>query len=73
MSRIRPSLGRYGALALAAVVTAGCGRGAAPAAEPAATATAAEPKTSVQLSEADASTAGIETAPARIVERVEPL
>jgi len=71
MSRIRPSLGRLGALALAAVVAAGCGRGAAPAAEPAAT--AAEPKTSVQVSEADAATAGIQTAPAGVVERVEPL
>ena len=59
------------AIALTAALTAACGRSAPPAAEN--TPAASEPRTSVQVSPSDARAVGIETAPARIVERVEPL
>jgi cobalt-zinc-cadmium efflux system membrane fusion protein len=60
----------FGVLALATLLASACG-GASPPAEEATT--EAEPRTSVQVSEADANAAGIQTAPARAVERVEPL
>lgn len=58
------------ALTLAALVTVACG-GSPPAAEKAPA--AAEPRSSVQVSPDDARAAGIETATARVVDRVEPL
>ncbi|MGE3886471.1 MAG: efflux RND transporter periplasmic adaptor subunit [Vicinamibacterales bacterium] len=56
-------------LAIAALAS-GCGSGAPQETAPAA---APEARTSVQVSDADAKAAGIETAPARMVERTEPL
>lgn len=57
-------------IATAAVSTLACGRGAEPSV---AAAPAATPKTSVTLTNAEAKAAGIQTAPARFVERTEPL
>jgi len=59
------------AAVLAATLVA-CG-GAAPAEEPAAPVATPETRTSVAVSEGDARASGIETAPARTIERAEPL
>jgi len=59
-----------GALALAALLASACGGAPPPAGE---ATIEAQPRTSVQVSEADANAAGIQTATVRSVERVEPL
>jgi len=59
-----------GAVVAAALLAAACGSNAPQEAAPAAT---PEARTGVQVSDADAKAAGIETAPARMVERTEPL
>jgi len=60
----------FGAALAAAVLAAACGSNAPQEAAPAAT---PEARTGVQVSETDAKAAGIETGPARMVERSEPL